>query len=104
MAKDFICIATGNGVANLPVLLDLAKPEDKIHWLASPQATEQEWIKHPHQILWDRGFRNQDVLRGMAHAHDIHRGLSKHIDHFSDEVILVSNGGTKPMQIAAWEA
>lgn len=95
----FVAVATGQNVANLPPILELAQPGDMVVWLESRQAKEGKWTKGANNVL---ARRNLDIgepasiseINNPAEvSHACHTLLSR--PDLPQEIYVVTNGGTK---------
>lgn len=105
----FVVQSTGNNVANLPPLLELADPDDPILWVESKRAEDAKWSRGAIAVLQRRGFRTTEAVRAGTQLAELSHSLRMAIRaHLSEEphsqVCLVGNGGTKLQLMAAWEA
>lgn len=55
----FVAVATWQNVANLPPILELAKPGDRVVWLESTQAQQGNWTAGANAV-----FRRLDLEVG----------------------------------------
>lgn len=49
-------VSTGQKVANLPPVLELAEPGDEVIWVESPEAKLRYWTSTPRKVLESAGL------------------------------------------------
>lgn len=105
-AALFVVVSTGQGVANLPPLLETVRPGDTVLWMETPEAKRAGWTVGPQGALL-RACPNvicarldiSDEPRPACEAVDTWlRGAGRAIAGHAR--ILVGNGGTKPLSAA----
>ncbi len=106
----FITVTTGEGVANLPPILELAQKNDCVLWLDTPRAKREGWGAGPADVIEKR---NRGILQSRVEIEEVPSAV---VAALRDELpayaadqwhyVLVENGGTKPISgaIAAWLA
>jgi len=96
----FVLVSTGQKVANLPPVLEIAKPGDQILWVESDEANQRDWTSAPRAVLEDQGLVTVTVAR-LAHVNDpslLATTLGPFAQSAADQyevIYLVTNGGTK---------
>ncbi|MDW8244323.1 MAG: hypothetical protein RMJ88_14025 [Thermogemmata sp.] len=96
----FVLVSTGQRVANLPPVLELAQPGDKALWIESEEARVRNWTDKPKTLLERAGLRTISVV-SVAHVNDpalLTTALAPVVDSLVDRfdsTYLVTNGGTK---------
>ena len=104
----FVVQSTGNNVANLPPLLELASPEDPILWLESDRAELSAWSDGALEVLARRGLGRLQTVRAGTRLDELSQALRTAIrgqleSGSQQRICLVGNGGTKLQIMAAWE-
>lgn len=103
----FIAVATGQNVANLPPILELANPGDEVLWLQSREARKGEWTAGADQVLKRFGLSVRVPLT-VEDINDPSRVIAEIRKHMSEtsgrNLVLVANGGPKLTTVGAWEA
>jgi hypothetical protein len=96
----FVLVATGQRVANLPPVLEHARPGDHVLWVESAEARRGNWTAAPRALLEKRGLITADTI-SVPHVNDPAL-LTGALAPFAKEsrgqyetVFLVANGGTK---------
>lgn len=96
----FVLISTGQKVANIPPVLEYARPGDHVVWLESDEAVRNRWTETPQQLLESRGLRTVKTIQ-VRHVNDP-VDVSQRLSPFAASVrghyeatYLVANGGTK---------
>lgn len=103
-ACTFLAITTGQGVSNLPPLLELMTPKDRLVWLTSDEAERKRWEEGPRRVLAERCLPTGESLR-FGTERELFAALRQKANDFSsDQIILVANGGTKLHFLSAWQA
>lgn len=59
--KLFFAFATGNNHANLPILINLAKPGDTVCWVVTKTAKELKWAEGSIKLLKGRGIASEPL-------------------------------------------
>ena len=94
----FIGVVTGQQVANLPPILELAEPGDKVLWLESELARERDWSAGGDRILERAGLDVvgtvlvEDLNDPVAVARQVREAVARYPDH---QLYVVGNGGQK---------
>lgn len=110
----FIAVATGQGVANLPPILEYGSPGDAVLWVESPQAEKGQWNLGINQVLTKAGF---EIIEPVLRVSDINDPVEMRrvMEVFLREnpecyqnrkPVIVANGGNKLSPIGllgAWE-
>ncbi|NLF17976.1 MAG: hypothetical protein GX595_12110 [Lentisphaerae bacterium] len=100
MKTTFLAVATGQNVANLPPIIELAEPGDRVLWVVSPEAERGRWADGGSAVLGKRGL----VVLPPARVEDINdpRALLKGVQEplhraavEADRLMVVLNGGQK---------
>jgi hypothetical protein len=105
----FVLVSTGQKVANLPPVLEIAQPGDQILWVESQEAHERDWTAAPRAVLEQYGLVTANVAR-LSHVNDPFL-LTTTLDLFAqsaadryEAIYLVTNGGTKHTPIGLLHA
>lgn len=64
----FIAVATGQGIANLPPILEYGNPGDAVLWVESPQARKGQWSNGVNEVLKKAGFA---IIKSTLEVSDI---------------------------------
>jgi hypothetical protein len=56
MPRLFVAAATHRNITNLPLILKLADPGDRLAWLLSPQARKGRWVERVSPLLQNAGL------------------------------------------------
>lgn len=101
----FLAVATGQGVANLPPILEVgdAARRDAILWLESHEAKQRGWSAAPSEVLKARGFTILDgslLPEEPAAASMAMQQILARPDLAEFRKILVANGGKKTTSLA----
>lgn len=96
----FVIVSTGQKVANLPPVLELAQPKDEVVWIESQEAHQRGWTSAPQKILKRSGLRTRKVVP-VAYINDpwqlaqTLKPVAEACQGVYERVYLVTNGGTK---------
>jgi len=107
----FVLVSTGQGVANLPPVIECAKKEDEVVWIESDEARRYGWTLGPKRVLEQHGLVTRTTLQVMSlnNPAQIVEVCRREVDRVRDQgvsVVLVCNGGNKFSPIGvlrAWE-
>lgn len=105
----FVLVSTGQKVANLPPVLEIAESGDQILWVESDEANQSDWTSAPRAVLEEYGLVTVDVVR-LAHVNDpslLATTLAQFAQSVADQyatIYLVTNGGTKHTPIGLLNA
>lgn len=95
----FVLVATGQNVANLPPVLEIADRGDKVVWVESPAAQEGKWADGASKVLHRFGL---DILPPVAveevnNPADLVRALEPVSSAWQGKLrpVIVANGGNK---------
>lgn len=96
----FVLVSTGQKVANLPPVLELAQPGDQVLWIESEEAHLRDWTTGPRQVLEDAGLQTEAILpvSQLNDPYALKSTLEPVVDSLANRftsVYLVTNGGTK---------
>jgi hypothetical protein len=100
MQQLFIVTATGQNIANLPPILELASPGDKVIWLESPQARTNQWTKGANRVLQKYGLHILQPV-SIEQINDPFRiaqactAIIQLCRKLNLKPLIVANGGTK---------
>lgn len=96
----FVLVSTGQRIANLPPVLEHARPGDHVLWVASDEAERNNWTAAPRKLLERQGLFTVETVR-VRHVNDPAL-LAAALEPFAESVqgqydttYLVANGGTK---------
>jgi hypothetical protein len=96
----FVLISTRQKVANIPPVLEYARPGDHVVWIESDEAVQNCWTETPQRLLESRGLLTVTTIR-VRHVNDP-VDVSQRLDPFAaslrgqyEATYLVANGGTK---------
>lgn len=96
----FVLVSTGQRIANLPPVLEHARPGDHVLWVESDEAARNNWTAAPRDLLERQGLFTVDTLQ-IHHVNDPAL-LAETLEPFAESVrgqydatYLVANGGTK---------
>lgn len=96
----FVLVSTGQKVANLPPVLELAEPGDRVVWIESDEARRRKWTDGPRAILEQAGLTTEQVVP-VTHVNDPYlvakalEPLVNSLEGRASTIYLVTNGGTK---------
>lgn len=97
----FVAVATIQNVANLPPMLELAKPGDAFVWVLSPEVAERNIHEGGSTVLVGRGLREIQPIRvptisepGFVAA-EIDRWFASNAEMRLYKPVVILNGGTK---------
>lgn len=96
----FVLVSTGQKVANLPPVLEVAQPGDRMLWIESNDAQQRNWTDRPMQVLRDAGLETERII-SVSQLNDpyiMKSTLEPVVDSLKNRftsVYLVTNGGTK---------
>jgi len=105
----FVLVSTGQKVANLPPVLEIAQRGDHVLWVESDEASRLNWTSAPRVVLETLGLRTWQVVR-LAHVNDPSlltatlEPIARAVTGRYEEVYLVTNGGTKHTPIGLLNA
>ena len=105
--KHFLALATGQAVANVPALLHCAAPGDSVWWAWTDSAARQS-AEPASRLLLNRGLKAYWFDQAMpTHPANIEAWVQRQFNRppfnagagnqAQQQVVLVGNGGTKPM-------
>lgn len=103
----FVAMPTGQVLANLLVLFELAEPGDRVLWLATADAVRLGWLDRSEGVLAQRCPEvGQEALRDLGETLD---GWGSAFATFAGAVtahqpVMVTNGGTKLLNHTVAEA
>lgn len=98
--KLFVLVSTRQKVANLPPVLELARPGDHVLWVESDEARRGAWTAGPQAVLQSFGLREQQRI-AIEHVNDpallkqVLEPTATQLRGRFESVYLVTNGGTK---------
>lgn len=100
--RVFVALSTGQNIANLLPILELADAGDRVVWLESATAKRQGWGDGALGVLRARGVHDIDrVALANDDPSTLYRILSVHpAATGAERLCLIANGGTK-LQLAA---
>lgn len=110
MQHLFVAVASGQNVANLPPLLELAQPGDLVVWVESPTARREGWSARSEAVLQRRGLHVCEPAIAVAELNNPAE-LSQACATWcagqaaalqDRQPVLVMNGGTKLTPIGLW--
>lgn len=96
----FVLVSTGQRVANLPPVLELAQPGDRVLWIESDEAQQRNWTIAPRLILEENGLQTERVV-SVSQLNDpfvVASALEPIVSSLANRyqsIYLVTNGGTK---------
>jgi len=105
----FVVVSTGQRVANLPPVLEIAQRGDQVLWVESDEARHRNWTSAPRVVLEARGLQTLQVV-GLAHINDPSlltatlEPIARTVTGRYEAVYLVTNGGTKHTPIGLLNA
>ncbi|MFQ3651720.1 MAG: hypothetical protein SNJ75_15455, partial [Gemmataceae bacterium] len=105
----FVLVSTGQKVANLPPVLELAQTGDRTLWIVSEEARKRNWTSGPRAVLEKAGLVTMTEIV-VPHVNDpslLTTQLKPTVDSLIDQftsVYLVTNGGTKHTPIGLLNA
>jgi hypothetical protein len=98
----FVLVSTGQKVANLPPVLELAQPGDGIIWIESDEARRLDWTSAPRDILERYGLQTHAIVpvHQLNDPASLSSSLVQTMNSLNEcyryqTVYLVTNGGTK---------
>lgn len=107
----FVAVATGQNVANLPPILELAEPNDVVLWVESPTARSQSWAAGASSVLRQHELDVLEPAIQVDHLNDPAQ-LSRACQAWwlaqrgsygqKCRLVLVMNGGTKLTPLGLW--
>lgn len=108
----FVMVSTGQNVANLPPVLEMANPGDYFLWIESPKAAAEQWSSGSTAVLKSFGLIAEKPIRveELNDPSQIVQACKPRVGAYVEKklnVILVANGGMKLTPIGlsrAWEA
>jgi len=105
-ATLFVALSTGQNIANLLPILELFEPGDRVLWIESATAQRLGWSIGPCEVLRRHGIDEVEIARlADDDPGSCYRLLSESDSvRAAGAVRLVSNGGTKPQMLAAFQA
>ncbi len=102
----YLALSTGQNIANVLPILELAEPGDRVLWIESATAARRGWSEGALQVLADQ--YGADVIRETLvddEPASVFRLLAGHPALATAERrCLILNGGTKPQMLAAQAA
>lgn len=105
MRRRFIAITTGQAVANLPPILQWGEPGDGVVWLETSEARRNPWRAGASSVLERHGLAILDPVAISDDPSSIAATIGKQLGGWQDaELVLVGNGGIKPVLLAVHEA
>jgi hypothetical protein len=105
----FVLVSTGQRVANLPPVLEIAQRGDQVLWVESDEANRLNWTAGPRAVLEAQGLQTWQVVR-LAHVNDPSlltatlEPIARAVTGRYAAVYLVTNGGTKHTPIGLLNA
>lgn len=96
----FVVVSTGQKVANLPPVLELAQPRDEVLWIESLEAQQRHWTSAPQRMFQKAGLRTRSVVQ-VEYINDpwqlaqTLKPVAEKLQGVYQQVYLVTNGGTK---------
>ena len=105
----FVLVSTGQRVANLPPVLEIAQRGDQVLWVESDEANRLNWTAGPRAVLEAQGLQTWQVVR-LAHVNDpalltaTLEPIARAVTGRYAAVYLVTNGGTKHTPIGLLNA
>ncbi len=95
----FVLVATGQPVANLPPVLELAKPGDQVLWILSRTAQREGWDQGPSRVLerYDLKILKPIQVGHINNPAELSEKLQPVASSWAGKCrpILVANGGNK---------
>jgi len=99
--RVFIAVATGQAVANLPPIVDLARPGDQVLWLESETAHRGQWSEPARGVLQERQIISLPGVKLPDTPADIVPVVQTVLQGLVGiQPVFVLNGGTKVMALA----
>jgi hypothetical protein len=100
-ARQFIAVATGQNLANLPPIIEMARPGDAVLWLETAQAQRAGWADGARRILARRGLANLPPLPLPEEPAAIIEAVRAVLaSPLCPNPVFVHNGGTKTTALA----
>ena len=97
----FVAVATGQAAANLPPILEMACPDDRVLWLESQSARRGGWAQGPRAVLAERQVPSFDPVsvadEPAAIVDAVRQAL---VERSGYRPVFVYNGGTKLTSLA----
>lgn len=106
----FVVVATGQAIANLPPVLEVAQKKDEVLWIVSDEAKQRNWLTGPNQVFERFGLKSLPIVRvgGVSDPYTLTQELSCVVNSIQPDqyqnIYLVTNGGTKHTPIALLRA
>lgn len=101
----YIALSTGQNIANLLPILELYSPGERVLWIESALARDQNWTLGPRQVLDGRGIPHQTLCCADNDPATLHQALVGYLVREDPvRVRLIANGGTKLQMLAAFRA
>jgi len=106
-ASLFVALSTGQNIANILPILELAEPGDQVLWVESATAQHKQWGKGACEVLKHHGV--SDIVPLQLTDDDpasLQQALAGHeaVQDSGFLVKLIGNGGTKLQMLAAFHA
>lgn len=102
----FVAVATGQNVANLPPILELAEEGDGVVWLESPQSQQGKWTAGANEVLQRRGLEvyPSEMIREINDYAAIVEACANIVGRRGDgcQLYVVVNGGTKLTKVGLY--
>lgn len=106
-ANLFVALSTGQNIANILPILELAEPGDRVLWVESDTAQRKQWGDGACEVLQRHGVTN---LMHLELTDDdpasLQQALAGHeaVQEAGASIKLIGNGGTKLQMLAAFRA
>lgn len=106
----FVVVATGQAIANLPPVLEVAQKNDEVLWIVSDEAHQRNWLTGPNQVFQRFGLKSLPMVRvgGVSDPYTLTQALASKVNSIQPDqyqnIYLVTNGGTKHTPIALLRA
>lgn len=106
-ANLFVALSTGQNIANILPILELAESDDAVLWIESDTAQRRQWGKGACEVLRRHGIKNLMCLElGDDDPVSLQQTLAGHdaVKGGETSIKLIGNGGTKLQMLAAFRA
>lgn len=106
-ANLFVALSTGQNIANILPILELAESGDAVLWVESDTARRRQWSQGACEVLRRHGIKNLMCLElGNDDPASLQQALADHdaVQNAETSVKLIGNGGTKLQMLAAFRA
>lgn len=101
----FICISTGQNIANVAPLLAEAKAGERILFLSSPVARDRSWTAPALEVLARHGFAVEDKDVSGDEPQAFAAALTElPMSAAAGGIVFVANGGSKLQALAVFDA